>query len=224
MENSASFTADGYSSATNTMGNTPSRQSIQPESSTNTVDNDSCEKTVLPPKKKSTVILFSVKRKSYDGEELNDYCKLSNFLVTIQAKYDILCQLYRLIHWLIYAGASEKLPYRFRAGVVVPRCKGEKPASRSWSSVSPSVFKIRGENWFKYATNCHILSIKKLKSRFYTIKYLKICVIRYDDDDPTEIKGSFLRRIAAPMSRSVLISLSVRKRFITLRKNSTFLT
>lgn len=98
MENSALFTADGYSSATNTMGNTPSRQSIQPESSTNTVDNDSCEKTVLPPKKKSTVILFSVKRKSYDGEELTDYCKLSNFLVTIQAKYVILCQLYRLTH------------------------------------------------------------------------------------------------------------------------------
>ncbi|XP_031386262.1 uncharacterized protein LOC116199849 [Punica granatum] len=70
-------------------------------------------------KKKSTVILLPVKRKSYGGEESTEYC------------------------------TSERIVYRPRGGLQIPRFKGEKPTPGSWSEVSPSVFKLRGENYFR---------------------------------------------------------------------------
>lgn len=44
---------------------------------------------------------------------------------------------------------AEKLLYRPRAGFLVPAMKGEKPTSGCWSVVSPSVFSLRGQNYFR---------------------------------------------------------------------------
>ncbi|KAF8040451.1 hypothetical protein BT93_B2623 [Corymbia citriodora subsp. variegata] len=71
-------------------------------------------------RKKSRVILLSLKRKPSDGEEtFNEYC------------------------------TSDRFIYRPRAGLLLPCSKEEKPSAGSWSAVSPSVFKLRGENYFR---------------------------------------------------------------------------
>ncbi|KAG8654180.1 hypothetical protein MANES_05G106800v8 [Manihot esculenta] len=68
-------------------------------------------------RRKSTVIMVSVKRKSCDGEEKTQF--------------------------------SERLLYRPRAGFQIPCSKGDKPTPGCWSEVSPSVFKLRGVNYFR---------------------------------------------------------------------------
>ncbi|KAI4328497.1 hypothetical protein L6164_020848 [Bauhinia variegata] len=69
--------------------------------------------------RKSTVIMFSVTRKSVDSDEKPDL------------------------------SSAEKFLYRPRAGLQIPCSDQEKSFTRSWSVVSPSVFKLRGENYFK---------------------------------------------------------------------------
>nr|XP_048318750.1 uncharacterized protein LOC107409153 isoform X2 [Ziziphus jujuba var. spinosa]XP_048318751.1 uncharacterized protein LOC107409153 isoform X2 [Ziziphus jujuba var. spinosa]XP_048318752.1 uncharacterized protein LOC107409153 isoform X2 [Ziziphus jujuba var. spinosa]XP_048318753.1 uncharacterized protein LOC107409153 isoform X2 [Ziziphus jujuba var. spinosa]XP_048318754.1 uncharacterized protein LOC107409153 isoform X2 [Ziziphus jujuba var. spinosa] len=82
--------------------------------------NDKNQTSASPQKKQSTVIMLSYKRKSIDGNEKTDFCK----------------------------GTSEKLLYRPRAGLRIP-CLTEKPTPGSWCEISPSVFKLRGENYFR---------------------------------------------------------------------------
>ncbi|OAY59423.1 uncharacterized protein LOC110623232 isoform X2 [Manihot esculenta] len=77
---------------------------------------DSGEK-VQDIRRKSTVIMVSLKRKSCDGQEKTQF--------------------------------SGRLVYRPRAGFLIPSSKGEKPTPGCWSEVSPSVFKLRGENYFR---------------------------------------------------------------------------
>ncbi|KAF2299140.1 hypothetical protein GH714_030772 [Hevea brasiliensis] len=77
---------------------------------------DSGEK-VQENRRKSTVIMVSLKRKSCDGEEKTQF--------------------------------SGRLLYRPRAGFQIPSSKGEKPTPGCWAEVSPSVFKLRGENYFR---------------------------------------------------------------------------
>ncbi|XP_020533616.1 uncharacterized protein LOC105630499 isoform X2 [Jatropha curcas] len=78
---------------------------------------DSGEK-VQENRRKSTVIMVSVKRKSCDGDEKTQIC-------------------------------HGRLLYHPRAGFQIPGSKVEKPLPGCWSEVSPSVFKLRGENYFR---------------------------------------------------------------------------
>ncbi|KAG6712953.1 hypothetical protein I3843_05G118800 [Carya illinoinensis] len=72
-----------------------------------------------PQRKQAAVIMYSYKRKSVDGNEKTEY------------------------------RASEKYLYHPRAGLQIPCSPGEKLTAGCWSAVSPSVFKLRGENYFR---------------------------------------------------------------------------
>uniref|UniRef100_A0A5B7C3L7 Protein ENHANCED DISEASE RESISTANCE 2 C-terminal domain-containing protein n=1 Tax=Davidia involucrata TaxID=16924 RepID=A0A5B7C3L7_DAVIN len=70
-------------------------------------------------RKKSKVIMVALKRKPYDGDEMSEFCPSKRFL------------------------------YHPRAGLLVPCSTDEKPTPGCWCPVAPSVFKVRGENYFR---------------------------------------------------------------------------
>ncbi|CAK9142368.1 unnamed protein product [Ilex paraguariensis] len=70
-------------------------------------------------RKKSTVILLAVKRKPHNGDQVAECCPSKRFL------------------------------YHLKAGLLVPHSTEEKPNPGCWSPVAPSVFKLRGENYFR---------------------------------------------------------------------------
>ncbi|KAA8532934.1 hypothetical protein F0562_032949 [Nyssa sinensis] len=70
-------------------------------------------------RKKSKVIMVALKRKPNDGDEMSEFCPSKRYL------------------------------YHPRAGLLVPRSTDEKPTPGCWCPVAPSVFKVRGENYFR---------------------------------------------------------------------------
>ncbi|XAR71269.1 hypothetical protein NMG60_11028454 [Bertholletia excelsa] len=74
-------------------------------------------------KRKSTVIRLSLKRTSIDGEETSKY------------NIPYLC------------GILEKITVS--SGLLIPCCKEGKPTPGCWCEISPSNFKLRGNNYFK---------------------------------------------------------------------------
>ncbi|MCH83884.1 hypothetical protein A2U01_0004712, partial [Trifolium medium] len=133
----SSVHGDCFPFAGNTIGNVPNGQSIQYESSSCIVDSGckyeefyhesylkidkNGEKTQENNSKQSTVIRLSVTRQSTDLNEKNEKTELC---------------------------ASERFLYRPKAGIQIPISTQEKPCPGSWSTVSPSVFKLRGETFF----------------------------------------------------------------------------
>ncbi|KAL9273151.1 hypothetical protein AKJ16_DCAP21079 [Drosera capensis] len=49
----------------------------------------------------------------------------------------------------LWAGGTERYLYHPQAGLLVPSAAGEKPTPGSWSAISPSVFNVRGEAYFR---------------------------------------------------------------------------
>ncbi|XP_042049152.1 uncharacterized protein LOC121794858 isoform X1 [Salvia splendens] len=70
-------------------------------------------------RKKSAVTVVAVRRKSDDGDAPSGFC------------------------------SSEKYLYNPRGGFLIPKSVGDKPSRGSWCKVSPSAFKLRGENYFR---------------------------------------------------------------------------
>lgn len=62
--------------------------------------------------------------------------------------------------WLILqflADSSNQFVNKPIAGAQVPFCPAEKAMQDCWSFIQPSIFKIRGENYFRYVkTNLYI--------------------------------------------------------------------
>ncbi|KAK2429222.1 hypothetical protein QL285_027679 [Trifolium repens] len=129
----SSVHGDCFPFASNNIGNVPNTQLLQYESSSCIVDSGckyeefyesylkidkNGEKTQENNSKQSTVIMLSVTRQSTDLNEKTELC------------------------------ASERFLYRPRAGIQIPISTQEKAFPGSWSTVSPSVFKLRGETFF----------------------------------------------------------------------------
>ncbi|GLT27608.1 hypothetical protein SLA2020_025930 [Shorea laevis] len=153
----SSVYGDGFPSVGNAIGNISNAQFLQYESASCFVENGSKYEEIYESyvkidggktekflnkkecamdsgekgqenRKKSTVIMVSVKRKSCEGDEITKLLLTKNYKLT--------------------TGTAEKCLCRPKAGLLIP-CSGEKPTPGSWSEVSPSVFKLRGENYFR---------------------------------------------------------------------------
>ncbi|XP_019195448.1 PREDICTED: uncharacterized protein LOC109189146 [Ipomoea nil] len=70
-------------------------------------------------RRQSTIIRLSVTRTSIDEVETDEYC------------------------------ASKMHLFRPRAGLIIPRCKEEKPTSGTWSAIEPSNFTLRSSSYFR---------------------------------------------------------------------------
>ncbi|RDX83223.1 hypothetical protein CR513_35884, partial [Mucuna pruriens] len=127
------------------------------------IDGGNCkngEKTQENNSKQSTVIMLSVKRTSIDGYDKTPSCNN-----TLGSSYQNISKLLRIMMILMggWTGASEQFLFRPGAGLQIPSSTQEKPLPSTWSAISPSVFKLRGENFFRQVRK-NFLLIDKQKS------------------------------------------------------------
>ncbi|OIW02157.1 hypothetical protein TanjilG_02381 [Lupinus angustifolius] len=137
----SSVHGDCFPFAGNALGGVPNTQLLQYESASCIVDSGgkyeeiyesyikidggnckSEDKTQEISSKQSAVYMLSVKRKSIDVNERTELCESKRFL------------------------------FHPRAGLQISFSTPEKPFPSSWSAVSPSVFKLRGESFFRQVT------------------------------------------------------------------------
>ncbi|QCD90374.1 hypothetical protein DEO72_LG4g1329 [Vigna unguiculata] len=90
------------------------------------------EKTQETNSKQSTVIMLSVTRSSIDGCD-----KMTE------------------------SRSSEQFLFRPKAGTQIPGSTQEYPSPGTWSVITPSVFKLRGENFFRHVKIFHFIDKQK---------------------------------------------------------------
>lgn len=78
-----------------------------------------------------------------------------------------LCRRIFNLDWSYTAGSSKRFLYHPTAGISIPFSKEEKPTMGSWSEISPSVFKLRGANYFRHVTFAYLTLLLVLVSHFY---------------------------------------------------------
>ncbi|KAL0336448.1 UNVERIFIED_CONTAM: protein ENHANCED DISEASE RESISTANCE 2-like [Sesamum radiatum] len=80
----------------------------------------SCPSSISKRRKSAVATVVAVKRKLHDGDVATEFCSSKRYLCNP------------------------------RAGLLIPRSMDEKPAQGCWCSVMPSVFKLRGEDYFRH--------------------------------------------------------------------------
>ncbi|XP_050237134.1 uncharacterized protein LOC126686895 [Mercurialis annua] len=162
-----SIHGDGFSTVGSTIGQKPSAQVLQYGSASCFVDTgskyegfyesylkiDGVAKGDEVPSRTKKVMddsygsFKSLKDLSYDsGEKVQENRRKSTVVMVLKRKS---CDGKEKTQF-----SAGRLLYRPRAGFQIPVSKGEKPTPGCWSEVSPSVFRLRGENYFRDKQKC----------------------------------------------------------------------